>query len=828
MELNKINSTGNWGSVAEDINQNFSKVNNAVEQVKNATTRNKGYYSTEADLKSAFTTANVGDIAYVGSAYPYQTWTWDGTGWVKKNNSGGDEQVNLGNYYTKEETDGKFDEADEKLSELRTETDAKLSELASEVYINSKIFSGSNWIEHETYSMYPEYKYEIKNIGENTVSIAQAVNANGVSVVLEGWRELLSGEKLIVSVDDVVSSLRFYFVGQSSVRVRTIIDIDKELLNIENKNEELKGYVEKSVKELGEYEENEEYLRAYTDAEGKFLFGIKRDGSIEWAKGVPMPIVELINSYNIDLAKKQLERLIEQGDGYAIKDSVKRQLFVDCRGTQPYYTIKQAIDAVENPSSINQYEIIVFPGTYYENNLLVPAWTHIHGLRPNSVVVTSVNEKDKSSLPVFDQAYGSSKLSNMTIMSYTGYCIHFDSHKELAMSTLVNENLTLVKCHNNSVTNSIIGGGSFKYGTTYHWKNCTFVGDNPNSPNNVNVGCHTNKDAYAENTHIKFENCRFINCELSMLSVGGFGHCVCEIVNCTYDKGKNGLYTPFSWLRTIDMPNTFTANTIEWQFIGGGNKNFAPAVFTQGYGLCVESNSAIVGEEISVYGSAADDVLFGEILTQKGGNRIKASAIGSYMVSTNVNRGNGASDCFLIHKRLGNMTSNPKTLHIRVKNSLSDKVYSYTFDKDYTNMTDDDIIAEVNAILVGCSLSIKTPNAWDAFNLSEVRQITCADDNDILYGTWVTEDGKTCTSATPIDKIYGIALHDAVYGQPLRVWTGDAFHYEGGNLRDGEWGICDYINYKVDYPGSATNFGNISQSAPNKFGKMVGGKLYRY
>lgn len=121
MELNKINSTGNWGSVAEDINQNFSKVNNAVEQVKNATTRNKGYYSTEADLKSAFTTANVGDIAYVGSAYPYQTWTWDGTGWVKKNNSGGDEQVNLGNYYTKEETDGKFDEADEKLSELGSE-----------------------------------------------------------------------------------------------------------------------------------------------------------------------------------------------------------------------------------------------------------------------------------------------------------------------------------------------------------------------------------------------------------------------------------------------------------------------------------------------------------------------------------------------------------------------------------------------------------------------------------------------------------------------------------------------------------------------------------
>lgn len=41
---------------------------------------------------------------------------------------------------------------------------------------------------------------------------------------------------------------------------------------------------------LGTIEDNSEFLRAYTDAEGKFLWGIRVDGSIEWAKGIPTPV----------------------------------------------------------------------------------------------------------------------------------------------------------------------------------------------------------------------------------------------------------------------------------------------------------------------------------------------------------------------------------------------------------------------------------------------------------------------------------------------------------------------------------------------------------
>lgn len=46
--------------------------------------------------------------------------------------------------------------------------------------------------------------------------------------------------------------------------------------------------------EYGSYISNEEYLRAYTDNNGVFLWGIRIDGSIEFAKGVPQPIQKYI------------------------------------------------------------------------------------------------------------------------------------------------------------------------------------------------------------------------------------------------------------------------------------------------------------------------------------------------------------------------------------------------------------------------------------------------------------------------------------------------------------------------------------------------------
>lgn len=75
--------------------------------------------------------------------------------------------------------------------------------------------------------------------------------------------------------------------------------------------------IETSIKaeidaKLGQYETGGEYIRAYTDADGRFLWGIRHDGSIEWAKGVPAPIKKYIEDVdkNNDAEIARINQLI--------------------------------------------------------------------------------------------------------------------------------------------------------------------------------------------------------------------------------------------------------------------------------------------------------------------------------------------------------------------------------------------------------------------------------------------------------------------------------------------------------------------------------------
>lgn len=80
---------------------------------------------------------------------------------------------------------------------------------------------------------------------------------------------------------------------------------DEELKERDEKLTELEknigGMVNESI-------DNIEYIRAYVDSEGKFLWGIKADGSIEWEKGIPTPVKNAL----IELEKKINEESITE------------------------------------------------------------------------------------------------------------------------------------------------------------------------------------------------------------------------------------------------------------------------------------------------------------------------------------------------------------------------------------------------------------------------------------------------------------------------------------------------------------------------------------
>ena len=200
MGLNNINSKSTWGQAASDINTNFTTIDSDLKKVKNATTRNKGYFSTSSELISAFPTASKGDIAYVGSSYPYDIWKWNGGSWAKSGSTGGEESVNLGNYYTKVETDEKF-----------TEADAKLSELGSEVEEIGNILFKEFADEDQTQDVTPTTWYDGQYIQPNGVvgnSQNYAVSREPIS--------LLAGEilEITTSVNNVAVLAKVITLGQ--------------------------------------------------------------------------------------------------------------------------------------------------------------------------------------------------------------------------------------------------------------------------------------------------------------------------------------------------------------------------------------------------------------------------------------------------------------------------------------------------------------------------------------------------------------------------------------------------------------------------------------
>lgn len=114
--LSQILADSNWGQESARINQNFQNINTDLEKVKSATTKFKGYFTTEESLKNKFGSPKIGDTAWVGESYPgtvYDVQTdgqWHNTGKAPDTGS-----VDLQDYAKKAELtelDNKIDSGD--------------------------------------------------------------------------------------------------------------------------------------------------------------------------------------------------------------------------------------------------------------------------------------------------------------------------------------------------------------------------------------------------------------------------------------------------------------------------------------------------------------------------------------------------------------------------------------------------------------------------------------------------------------------------------------------------------------------------------------------
>lgn len=121
----------------------------------------------------------------------------------------------------------------------------------------------------------------IQNVDSTLVDHQRQISSNDDDI-----SDLQTKTKQIKDTVDGIAVSGGASVGSAVTYDNTQSGLDA--LNIQNAIDEL-------VRNLGHYETNEEWLRVYTDAENKFLWGIRVDGSIDWAVGIPKPIQKALN-----------------------------------------------------------------------------------------------------------------------------------------------------------------------------------------------------------------------------------------------------------------------------------------------------------------------------------------------------------------------------------------------------------------------------------------------------------------------------------------------------------------------------------------------------
>lgn len=142
--LSQIKADSNWGDASNTINTNFQNMDVEVEKLKNSTTRFKGYFTNETNLKNKFPSPKRGDIAFVGEPYPGNVYdvltdgSWHNTAKAPETGS-----VDLQDYVTNDDFEASQKEQDDKLTEL----DAKFNLYKTAIFSDNLLNKNGNFID---------------------------------------------------------------------------------------------------------------------------------------------------------------------------------------------------------------------------------------------------------------------------------------------------------------------------------------------------------------------------------------------------------------------------------------------------------------------------------------------------------------------------------------------------------------------------------------------------------------------------------------------------------------------------------------------------------
>lgn len=304
------------------------------------------------------------------------------------------------------------------------------------------------------------------------------------------------------------------------------------------------------------------------------------------------------------------------------------------------------------------------------------------------------------------------------------------------------------------------------------------VGGRSSSDTAVAFGSHSNT-AFSKPSSWSFKNHEFIALSqkyaINMQNSGSLVQDKLELIGCNFGGMGYAINYVDPWLTGDTSKNYDNFNHAEWQITGYGN---APFLFDNEIknGACLRIKSKSVGANSTVRfdkNSSAYQVLIknnrnyvqlytnkydyvDEYIVQDGSVGLSGTAFGCLDLSDAKYLYDSINYTSLA-KRLGNLSSNNKTLVVIV-NGVNNTI---TFNKDYSNMSNAQIIAEINAQLTNATADLYCYGREYYPTITDVcEQVYNNSSTYIAKGSLVTKQGGFVRLANGNDKVYGVALDD--------------------------------------------------------------------
>lgn len=494
-----------------------------------------------------------------------------------------------------------------------------------------------------------------------------------------------------------------------------------------------------------------------------------------------------------------------QIDGLIVEDGIKTTeitVSADTNDTAAKFTGKNAIQlalgSITDATAKNRYVIIVKKGLYK-----ITQANEFIGYRGYPAMVVPKDHVDIigsgegktivwAELPYDDADVGASIDGNVYPRSQYQTLYDYADDCEIKDITFVAKNLRYVnhiddvrgtdKTHKYKNVGMIFKGdigSQMAYGTGTHSGEETYVvGGRSHSDSHIPYSCHNNI-AFAKPSLWSFRGHNFTSLSgkiaIYQQNDGSLLGDKLELIGCSFGGASYRIDYVEYWLSANTANNYDSFNHAEWQITGYGNEPFLFNNEVMGQSLRFKTiavgsgNSIRIDKTSSAYSiliknnqTNADTGLYIDsrehidgYIVQDGSVGLAAQAWGCKDVSAIA----GAYDAGVIYtslaKRLGDCSTVNKSLGVVVNGVMN----TITFNKNYSAMTNAQIVSEINTQLSGVTV--------DLYSYGRDYYPLMSDVSETVYNTGVTYIPKgsvvaksqgTVKLADAGDKVYGVAL----------------------------------------------------------------------